>query len=250
MNSVKEREQMKKDIAIGKRRCPSSPAYLPAPTKIIRYEEILMLTNGLYVDKYVPIRNSDEMHGLLISKRGNAQMHVGREFEPADQGHKVVLILYVDKQPYYRIDTGIHERMLSLAAVKTCTNDARVLVSTLGLGGTVVKLAYSNKPVSIHVCEPEHDVVRLVWPRLVAWCRQKGYRPKLSLQCCDVAKHLQQTKRRYDYIYLDIWPSPNEYNTLELKKLARKNLLPKGHIATIAARQALTPIDQGIGAFS
>ena len=250
MSSIKEREQFKKDIAIGKRRYPSSPAYLPAHTRVVLHEEILMLTRGLYVDKYIPIRNSDEMHGILISKRGNTRMYVGREFEPADQGHKVVLISYINKQPYYRIDTGIHERMLSLAAVKTCPKDAKVLVSSLGLGGVVIKLAHSGKPISIHVCEPEHDVIRLVWPRLVAWCKQKGYIPKLSIQCCDVVTHLQPTKRRYNYIYLDIWSTPNEYDTVDVKKLARRNLLPKGHITTVAARQARFPIDQRIGTFS
>jgi len=251
VSSLKEREQFRKDIETGNRRYPSSFAYLPACTKVVRYEEILMLTGGLYPNKYVPLRNCDEMFGILVSKRGNARLYIGREFEPADQGHKAVLILQRNGYPSYWMDTGIQERMNSLAAVKSCPQDAKVLVSGLGLGVVALKLARSGRPVSIHVCELERDVIRLIWPRVLSWCKTKGYTPKLSIECTDVAEHLKQAKRRYNYIYLDIWPQvdPVYYkNATDMKTLARKNLLPKGRVTVWQIRQ-MRPADQGIGAF-
>lgn len=251
MGSLKEREQLRKDIDSGKRRYPSSFAYLPACTKIVRYEEILMLTRGLYPSKYVPLKNADEMFGVLVSKRGDARLYIGREFEPPEQGHKAVLILQRNGQNEYWMDTGMQERMNSLAAVRVCPKDAKVLVSGLGLGVVLLKLARSSKPVSIHVCERERDVIRLVWPRVLAWCKAQGYRPKLSVEQCDVGQHLERAKKRYDYIYLDLWPQvdPVFYkDATEMKDLAKKNIRRGGRVTIWQIRQ-MRPADQGIGAF-
>jgi len=201
-------------------------------TKIVEYEEIKMLTRGLYPQRYCPKTNEEELSGVLVDSSGLTTISIGRGFENPKRGHKVMLIQRdFNGRKHYLMDTSSRERMCAVAAARWCPGKGKVLIAGLGLGVTALKLA--NRPLKIAVCEVDSDVIKLVWGRLISWCEKRGYPAELKLEQMDIQTHLRATTDLYDFIYLDIWEEPGQVkkdDLIALKELAKRRLTKYGRV--------------------
>lgn len=77
----------------------------------------------------------------------------------------------------------------------------RVLTSGLGIGLFPVLASRRSRVKHIDVVERSSEIIELVG-------RQLQSRPKLEIIHADLYEFLATTRRRYDFIYLDIWPDP------------------------------------------
>jgi hypothetical protein len=210
----------------------------PIRTKVIPYEEILMLTGGQYPRRYCPRSNTEETRGVVVEERGELSLKVGRGFEQARWGHKAFLT-ETDPQGrvHYQMDTGLRERRMVYGSLRWIPPKANVLVAGLGLGVVVLNLA--KKPRGIHIVEVNTAVRDLIWHRLTRWCEAKHYPGELSLEINDIQTHLRFTTHLYDIIYLDIWDHMEKTSLADveaLEALARRRLKLGGRVITWARK--------------
>lgn len=204
----------------------------PTRTRIVEYEEIKMLTRGLYPQRYCPKTNREELSGVLVGCSGLTEIRIGRGFESPKRGHKVMLLQRdLRGRKHYLMDTGLTERMCTVAAARWCPSNGKVLIGGLGLGAVVLRLA--KKSSKIIVCEVDAEVTNLVWGRLTSWCEKQGYPADLGVEKTDIQTHLRMTTELYDFIYLDIWERPEQVkrgDLIKLKELAERRLRRGGRV--------------------
>lgn len=212
----------------------------PIKTRILAYEELLMLTNGIYPDRYCPKTNDDEMKGVIIDEHGKLTLKIGRGFESPRDGHKVMLI-ETDPQGrmHYQMDTGLQERRMVYASMRWIPESADVLVAGLGLG--VISLQLAKKPRTIHVVEVNPNVRYLIWHKLTRWCEKRGYPGKLTIEDNDIQNYLRFTPNLYDVVYLDIWDATTNKvkwgDVVALEDMAKRRLKPGGRVITWARKR-------------
>lgn len=203
----------------------------PIRTKIVEYEEIKMLTDGLYPERYCPKTNREELGGVTVARSGLASLVITRGWEKPKHGHKIQLKI-IDWQggKHVLMDTNTRERMSALAAARWCPAGAKVLIAGLGLGVVALKLA--KKAHEITVVEVDSRVKNLVWHKLTKWCSSHRYPAELKIELNDIQTYLRETTKLYDFIYIDIWehtkPKPSDLR--ELKELAKKRLNKGGRV--------------------
>jgi hypothetical protein len=93
-----------------------------------------------------------------------------------------------------------------------------VLVGGLGLGCIVERLQEKNEVTEILVIEKSQEVIDLVWRHLDA--------PKATIIQCDLERYLKTTRRRFDYIYMDVWPGRNDESIPKWRALAEQFVAP------------------------
>jgi len=100
--------------------------------------------------------------------------------------------------------------------VKKCSG--HVLVGGLGLGYVVTLLAKKRSVKSITVIERSKDVIKLVW-------KHTDHKGKGKVVRGNLFDYLKTNKRKYDYMYFDIWQSDGERTLVDyvipLRKLGR-----------------------------
>jgi hypothetical protein len=195
-------------------------------TKIQRREDLLMLTDGQYPEKFCPRTSLEETSGVVVGKVGKAKLSIGRGFERPDEGHKALLTT----RNGFQVDTSFRERQSMKGAVAWCPSNARVFIGGLGLGLILLYLAKSGKAREVIVCEKDKDVIKLVEPRLRRWFSK--YYPNFNWKVIhgDALEEVLKGEP-YDWIFMDLWKSA--YDIEQMKKaeeIAKKNLTPKGRV--------------------
>ncbi len=90
--------------------------------------------------------------------------------------------------------------------------NGHVLMGGLGLGMCVVRLTAKPEVESLTVIECDPDVIKLIEPHV--------RHPKLTVIEADV--FTWETRRKFDVIYMDIWPEICPDNLPEMVKLTRR----------------------------
>lgn len=95
-----------------------------------------------------------------------------------------------------------------------------VLIAGLGLGMVVLPLIRRAGVLSVTVIEKSQDVIDLVLPQLLAAVTPEEA-AKLTVLRDDI-NTWKPPRRRWDYIYFDIWPGISRDNLPEMRALHRR----------------------------
>ena len=113
-----------------------------------------------------------------------------------------------------------HDEMAANSITASAYGD--VLILGLGIGMVLHRVLQNQSVKSVDVLERDRDVSRLVWPHV-------GISPRAHLIIGDALKWTP--KRRYDFIWLDIWlNTPDEDELRPLLKRYRRFLRRGGFI--------------------
>jgi len=121
----------------------------------------------------------------------------------------------------------MNDSSMELTAIAPAVEHAhgRVLTSGLGLGLFVALVATKPNVDSVTVIEREQKIINLVYPQL-------SRRLSFEVICDDLHHYLKRTRRKYDFMYIDIWPdilAPiREMDGV--RALAEKRLRPGGEV--------------------
>jgi len=85
----------------------------------------------------------------------------------------------------------------------------KVLIAGLGIGMILVPIAKKEDVTEIVVVEQSADVIKLVYPNLVAYFKGTGdvNHKKFRVDCADIHEWVPLGDERFDTIYFDIWPT-------------------------------------------
>lgn len=226
----KPQEHLRKSGLI-KLRCPNCNSNQTVDThfsvtRIQRREDLLMLTEGQYPDKFCP-RTSIEENGILVAQHGKAKLLIGRTLlDRPENGHVAILITKNGLQ----MTTSYEERQSMKGAVAWCPPNARVFIGGLGLGLILLYLAKTGKAKEVVVCEIDLDVIALIEPRLRAWF-SKHY-PNFNWKIIQ-GDALQEVLKGppYDWVYMDIWKNAYDIEAMrKAEEIAKKNITPRGRV--------------------
>ena len=140
---------------------------------------------------------------------------------PSTLYRKDGLILHIDKDPDYPADicaylvkegvvwmtTHRGERWDMMRAVNECPENARAFVGGLGLGLVLLYLAESGKTKDVLVAELDDRVIEVILPRITPWLKERYPDFKWKVLQGDAHK-LIEVSGTFDWIFWDIWPSP------------------------------------------
>lgn len=170
-------------------------------TRLVKRPELMMLTRGLYPERYAPRTDLEEMRGVLVARCGEARIILGRTLGTRPKhGHTAHLRIGRDLW----MSTDDREKFMMVNYARQCPMGADAFVGGLGLGLIVLYLARRCR--SITVAEINQGVIELVWPRLVDYCEKRH--PQLSLRIFHGDARVALTRPgSYDYIFCDWWPN-------------------------------------------
>ena len=173
-------------------------------TRLVERPELMMLTRGLYPERYAPRTDLDEMRGVLVARRGEVSIILGRTLGTKPK-HGHTAHLRIGRELW--MSTDDREKFMMMNYARQCPMEADAFVGGLGLGLIVLYLA--RRCSSIVVAEINQDVIELVWPRLRDYCRE--HHPQLSLRIFHGDARVALTwPGRYDYVFCDWWPNANK----------------------------------------
>lgn len=189
-------------------------------TRLVARPELMMLTRGLYPERYAPRADLEEMRGVLVAQRGAARIILGRTLGTKPKhGHTAHLRIAGDLW----MSTDDREKLMMMNYARQCPPGADAFVGGLGLGLIVLYLARRCR--SITVAEIDQDVIELVWPRLRDYCKERY--PQLSLRIFHGDARVALARpAQYDYVFCDWWPNADgEHRPLvqEARRVAETN---------------------------
>lgn len=118
----------------------------------------------------------------------------------------------------------------------------RVLVGGLGLGYVASKIAEKRNVSQVVVVEIEKDVIDLVWQHVKT--------PKMRLIHADIYKWFKIARKKFDFIYLDIWYGTGECEwgetVVPLRRLAHRLRKPRGKVMCWSEETMRTQIEQSL----
>jgi len=212
-------------------RCPNCNSNLTMDTswiktKVWKREDLLMLTDGQYPEKFCPKTNTEEISGVLIDKVGKSKLTLGRGFERPKHGHKIILIT----KKGHQMDSNYNERQSMKGAVAWCSENSRVFIGGLGLGLILLYLAKTGKSREVVVCEIDEDVISLVKSRLRRWF--DTHYPNFNWKVVHGDALVEVLKGEpYDWIFMDIWKSSQDYKLMQkAEEIAKRNLTSTGRV--------------------
>ena len=227
----KREEHLRKDGHI-RLRCPKCNSNQTTDTflirtKVVKREDLLMLTEGKYPEKYCPRTTLEESEGVLVAKHGRARLLIGRSLmERPEHGHEAFLVTKNGLQ----MSTCYRERQSMKGAIAWCPPNARVFIGGLGLGLILLYLAKSGKAREVTVCELDPDVIGLIEPRLRAWFSKRYPNFNWRVIQGDALKEVLKGEP-YDWIFMDLWKSANDWEAMKrAEEIAKKNLTPRGRV--------------------
>lgn len=171
-------------------------------TRLVKRPELMMLSRGLYPERYAPRTDLEEMQGVLVATRGDARISFGRTLGTRPR-HGHTAHLRIGEKLW--MSTDDREKLMLINAARRCPPGADAFVGGLGLGLIVLYLARRCKTIT--VAETEQDVIELVWPRLQDWCQEHHPHLKLRIFHGDALDAIAREPGRYDYVFQDIWPT-------------------------------------------
>ena len=195
-------------------------------TKVWKREDLLILTDGQYPDKFCPRTSIEETIGILVDKVRKARLVIGRGFENSKHGHKAILIT----KNGHQMDTHYIERQSMKGAVAWCPPNARVFIGGLGLGLILLYLAKTGKASEVVVCEIDKDVIALVEPKLRKWF--DVHYPNFNWKVIegDALEEVLEGEP-YDWIFMDIWKSAHDIKLMKkAEEIGKQNLTETGRI--------------------
>lgn len=104
-----------------------------------------------------------------------------------------------------------------------CSAYGDVVIGGLGLGAVVFGIQDKEEVTSITVLEKSQDVINLI-------TSQVSFNTKVTIVCADVFEWVPKKDKKFDCVYMDIWPYINSdvyKEMLALKKRYLKFLKPK-----------------------
>lgn len=174
-------------------------------TRLVRRPELMMLTRGLYPERYAPRTDIEEAQGVLVATRGEAHISLGRTLgTKARHGHTAHL--RIGDQLW--MSTDDREKFMLMNAARQCPRGADAFVGGLGLGLIVLYLA--RRCEIITVAELDQDVIELVWPRLRDYCKEHHPHLRLRIFHGDALDAVAREPGRYNFVYQDIWPTVDD----------------------------------------
>jgi len=93
----------------------------------------------------------------------------------------------------------------------------------------------------ITVAEIDERVIRLVWPRLVDYLQPRYPDLELRIFLADALDVVRREPGRYDFVYMDIWPSsmPAERELVERSRRAAESAQPQAAVVCWAEEEIL-----------
>lgn len=217
-----------------RRRRESEPIQLPrndprppeVRTRVKIRPDLAMLTQGQYPQRYCPKTNQEEMRGVLVTECQSARISIGRGFESPRHGHTASLV--IDRKHW--MNTSPVERLMMGQDARRCTAGSDAFVGGLGLGLIVLYLARRCRCIT--VAEIDERVVRMVWPRLVAYLRPRYPDLELRIFVADALHVVGREPKRYDFVYMDIWPAATskEKKVVQMARLCARYAQPQATI--------------------
>lgn len=119
--------------------------------------------------------------------------------------------------------SSMQEKEMMRAGAALCPPQAHAFVGGLGLG--VVILALAERCRRITVAEIDARVIRVVKPRLQRYLAHHYPDVMLDIRHGDALELIGQG--RYDFVYMDIWPTADEFS---------REILERARQAAVAAQ--------------
>lgn len=196
--------------------------------QVVRRPELIMLTEGQYPNRYLPRSPLEGNRGVLVGRRGKAQLIIGDSWwAKLRRGHVARLVV----GDTHWITASDNERLMMAKDARQCPMGADAFVAGLGLGVVILYLARRCKCIT--VAEIEQDVIELIWPRLVRYCSERYPNLVLRLYHGDALKAIGQEPGRYDFVYWDILENADKSQRplLEQCKRASWETQPQAKVA-------------------
>jgi spermidine synthase len=136
---------------------------------------------------------------------------------------------YVKLYKHYTADNGDERRtyLMSDTPMERFTNSyfvritqGDILIAGLGIGMILWPLLHNEKVETIQVIELEQDVIDLVGPTYLKIAEEQG--KTLELICDDIFTWSLPDGKKWDRIWLDIWPEISADFYPEMKRLHRR----------------------------
>jgi len=175
------------------------------PPPIIVREDLLMLTDGEYPQRYSPRTAYEEMWcnpKTTIDEKTGVRLAVCRGFASIKWGHYVILKERGVAGEW--MSTCEEEHEYAIKAVEKCSNNARVFIAGLGLGLILLYLAKSRKARGVIVAEINQTIIDLVEPRLRRWFSERYPDFNWKVIHGDAFRVIKDLGK-FDWIYVDIW---------------------------------------------
>ncbi len=176
------------------------------PTTIQVRDDLLMLTDDQYPERYCPSTGYEEIMAanfdrFIVDRVGKAKLFVSRGWESFYYGHYV----YLSEGGIMWMTSDKDERDSILwAVVEKCPDNARVFTAGLGLGVMLLYLAKSGKSVEVVVAERSGDIIELIEPKIRPWLQRRFPSFKWTVIQGD-ALDLVASCGKFDWIFFDIW---------------------------------------------